>query len=255
MDYIKAFEVKQGKFYNNYNYVSVSEYGKKRNKNEDAVGIFVIKEGLLIVICDGLGGGLSGEFASQTSVERIYKSFTLSKEKDFIKRIKHSVESANHFVFEKSNGNLHFKGMATTCEVLLLNGVNAYWGHVGDSRIYHYSRKKLTQLTKDHSVSQKLVDDGELSLRDYHNHPKKSIVTKAIGDNSIPEVDSSKMLLTNQSSSKFLVCTDGVTTVISNYEIEKLLEKNDLTEISEKLNKLIERRGAPDNYSYVIVSV
>ena len=62
-------------------------------------------------------------------------------------------------------------------------------------------------------------------------------------------------MLTNQSGSKFLVCTDGVTTVISNYEIEKLLEKNDLTEISEKLNKLIERRGAPDNYSYVIVSV
>jgi protein phosphatase len=157
-------------------------------------------------------------------------------------------------VFEKSNGNLHFKGMATTCEVLLLNGASAYWGHLGDSRIYYYSKKKLTQLTKDHSVSQKLVDDGELSLRDYPHHPKKSIVTKAIGDNSIPEVDSSKILLTKQVSSKFLVCTDGVTCVVSNYEIEKLLEKDDLNEISEKLNKLIERRGAPDNFSYVLVS-
>lgn len=254
MQYTKVLDVQPGRFYSNYNYISVSEFGKKRDKNEDAVGIFDVKEGLLIIICDGLGGGLSGEFASRVSVEKIHKSFIQSNEMDFIKRIKHSIESANHLVFEKSNGNLHFKGMATTCEVLLINRVNAYWGHVGDSRIYHFNKKKLTQVTKDHSISQKLLDDGELSFKEYHNHPKKSIVTKAIGDSRIPEVDSSKMLLTKQAGSKFFVCTDGVTCVVSNYEIEKLLEKDDLNEISCKLNRLIDRRGAPDNFSYVLVS-
>jgi protein phosphatase len=254
MQHTKVLDVNPARYYSNYNYISVSEFGKKRDKNEDAVGIFHLKEGLLTIICDGLGGGLSGEFASRVSVEKIHKSFIQSKEMDLIKRIKQSIESANHFVFEKSNGNLQYKGMATTCEVLLINSVNAYWGHVGDSRIYHFNKKKLTQLTKDHSITQKLLDEGELSFKEYHTHPKKSIVTKAIGDSRIPEVDSSKMLLTKQVGSKFLVCTDGVTCVVSNYEITKLLENDDLNEISENLSRLISGRGAPDNFSYVIIS-
>ena len=254
MQVSKIFRLKSVESRMNYAYLSISEHGKIREQNEDSVGIFHTDFGLLIVICDGLGGGLSGEFASMLSVETIHKSFVESHELDLLKRIRKSIEKANKFVYEKSNGNLNFKGMATTCEVLLLNGVSAFWGHIGDSRIYFHKNKKLNQLTKDHSLIQKLIDEGELAVKDFKNHPKKSVITKAIGDDQIPEIDTSKMLLPNQSQLKFFVCTDGVTCVVNDNELENLLENQDLNKISDKLKKLIEKRGAPDNYSYVIVS-
>lgn len=254
MQVSKIFRLKSVESRMNYAYLSISEHGKIREQNEDSVGIFHTDFGLLIVICDGLGGGLSGEFASMLSVETIHKSFVESHELDLLKRIRKSIEKANKFVYEKSNGNLNFKGMATTCEVLLLNGVSAFWGHIGDSRIYFHKNKKLNQLTKDHSLIQKLIDEGELAVKDFKNHPKKSVITKAIGDDQIPEIDTSKMLLPNQSQLKFFVCTDGVTCVVNDNELEILLEHENLSEISNKLKKLINKRGAPDNYSYVIVS-
>ena len=238
----------------NYNYFSVSEYGQKRKDNEDSVGIFHTNYGLLIIMCDGLGGGLSGEFASKVSVETIHKTFIQSEEVDSIKRIRKAIEQANKFVYEKSNGNLNFKGMATTCEVLLLNGTCSVWGHIGDSRIYIFKNNKLKQLTKDHSLVQKLMDEGEFTVKELKNYPRKSVITKAIGDDKIPDIDTSKIVLPNSDHFKFFVCTDGVTCVINDAEIEKFLVQNDIKEASEQLKNLIEMRGAPDNYSFVIIS-
>jgi PPM family protein phosphatase len=251
----QIFQLKSVESYMDYTYLSVSEHGRIRTQNEDSVGIFKTEFGILIIICDGLGGGLSGEFASRLSLETIHKTFIESQELDLLKRIRKSIEKANKFVYEKSNGNLNFKGMATTCEVLLLNGDSAFWGHIGDSRIYFHKNRKLNQLTKDHSLIQKLMDDGQLAIKDSKNHPKKSVVTKAIGDDQIPEIDTSKIILSKLSQIKFFVCTDGVTCVVNDNELENLFEHEDLSEISDKLKKLIDKRGAPDNYSYVLVSI
>ena len=241
-------------FYDNYNYFSVSDQGKIRGENQDAIGIFPTEFGLLVVICDGLGGGLSGEFASRSSVDTIHKTFIESKETDLLKRIRNSIEKANKFVYEKSNGNLNFKGMATTCEVLLLNGVSAYWGHIGDSRIYLFKNKKVKQLTKDHSLIQKMLDEGVLGIKDYKNHPKKSVITKAIGDEKMPDIDTSKIILPNTSNFKFFVCTDGVTCVTNDSVLEDFLSYDDIKESSAQLKRYVDGVGAPDNYSFVIVS-
>lgn len=238
----------------NYKYLSVCEKGITRQYNEDSVGIFSTEIGLLIIICDGLGGGLSGEFASKISVETIHQTFITSGESDVLKRIKLSIEKANKFVYEKSNGNLNFKGMAATCEVLLISDSTAFWGHIGDSRIYLYNHKKLTQLTKDHSVTQKLLDTGNLTAKEFKNHPRKSILTNAIGDEKVPEVDTSKLLLPSHSKMKFFICTDGVTAVVNDAELEKILLHKDLSKISSELSQIIEKRGAPDNYSFVIAA-
>lgn len=241
-------------FYKNYNYFSVSDQGKIRSENQDAVGIFPTEFGLLVVICDGLGGGLSGEIASRSSVDTIHKTFIESKETDLLGRIRNSIEKANKFVYEKSNGNLNFKGMATTCEVLLVNGVSAYWGHIGDSRIYLFKNKKVKQLTKDHSLIQKMLDEGVLDIKDYKNHPKKSVITKAIGDEKMPDIDTSKIILPNTSNFKFFLCTDGVTCVTNDSTLEDFLSYDDIKESSAQLKNYIDGLGAPDNYSFVIVS-
>jgi len=237
-----------------FEYVAVSQTGKKRKINEDSVGIFRTELGLLFIVCDGLGGGLSGEFASKQTIKKIYNYFITSNVIDTLPRIRNAVENANLFIYQKSKGNLNFKGMASTCELLLLNSASFYWAHVGDSRIYIYQNKKLKQLTKDHSIVQELMDVGKIKFRQAKKDPRINVVSKAIGDLEIPSIDTSKMILSAKHPFKFFICTDGVTSVISDSELEALLNSNDLKETSSKLQNLIERRGSPDNYSYIIVS-
>ena len=236
-----------------FTYVKESKVGLKRSNNEDAIGIFEVDGGLLAIVCDGLGGNNAGEIASSLSVDVIYKNFKSSGEQDYLKRIKDSIEAANKRIKEESSKQDMYDGMATTAEILFIKEKTAYWGHVGDSRIYNLKNGKLKQLTKDHSLIQKLIDDGYLTLNQAETHPNKNIIMRALGDSDSVEIDLSKLKLLASDSYKFLVCTDGVTNVINNDELEKLLSNKDSENISKSLSSLIEKRGAPDNFSFVIL--
>lgn len=235
-----------------YKYLEISRTGLKRDKNEDAVAVHQTDEGVLIILCDGLGGNRGGEVASSLSVETVFDSFAQSRQSDIMDRIKESVIAAHRILLSKSEAHQDLKGMATTIEVLYLNKTYAYWAHVGDSRIYYLRNGKLRQLTKDHSLVQKLVDEGFLTMREAENHPNKNIIMRAIGDNEDIEIDLSKLKLNENDSLSFFVCSDGVTAVMKDIEIEALLKSSKLEDISERLVKIIEDRGAPDNYSFVI---
>src|SRR5512142_215236 len=119
-----------------YSHISISETGLRREENEDSFGVFELEDGLLTVLCDGLGGNKAGEVASSLSVETIYNSFIKSDKSDYLERINDAISAANRMIIEDSSSTPAFKGMATTVEVLYLNSANAYWGHIGDSRIY-----------------------------------------------------------------------------------------------------------------------
>jgi len=234
----------------NYTYVSQSRVGLKREENEDALGIFEVENGLLVIVCDGLGGNKGGEIASTLAVEAIYSSFKKLEMSDYLERIKITMQEANCAVLRESLNNTHLRGMATTAEVLFFSDSTAYWGHVGDSRIYLFKNDKLEQLTKDHTFVQKLLDEGMSTLKNSETLPDKNVLTRALGGICKLEVDLSK---TNFEHDLFLVCTDGVTSTISNNEIEEILFLKD-GEISSELSSLVEERGAPDNFSYVLVS-
>lgn len=236
-----------------FTYIKESKVGFKRSNNEDAIGIFEIDGGLLTVVCDGLGGNNAGEIASSLSVDVIYKNFNGSAEQDYLKRIKDSIEAANKSIKEESSKQDKFDGMATTAEILFIKDKTAYWGHVGDSRIYNLKNGKLKQLTKDHSLIQKLIDDGYLTLNQAESHPNKNIIMRALGDSDSVEIDLSKLKLVPSDHNKFLVCTDGVTNVINNDELEKMLRSKDAGTTSKNLTSMIEKRGAPDNFSFVIL--
>ena len=236
-----------------YKYISASETGLKRARNEDSVGVFDVPTGLLVIVCDGVGGNNAGEVASGLSVETIHSNFIGSELNDHLEKIKGAIINANHLINEKSKNNIDFLGMATTVELLFLNKDSAYWGHVGDSRIYIWKNGKLKQITKDHSLVQKLIDEGHLTLKEAEKHPNRNIVMRALGDKAVVDIDLSKQKLNAKDELKFFVCTDGVTEVITNDEIEELLMLKDLGQISETLKSKIEERGAPDNYSFVII--
>ena len=237
-----------------FKHTFVSKIGLKRVDNEDSVGVFEVEDGLLAIVCDGLGGNKAGEVASKLTVETIYEVFKNMNQNDFLVRIQNSITEANRTVLEKSSNDVELNGMATTAEVLFLKGDNAYWGHVGDSRIYNLRNGKLKQLTKDHSLVQKLVDEGYLTLKEAENHPNKNIIMRALGDSENVEVDVSKLKINPAEFGKFFVCTDGVTTVLQNDELEKILNNNNVHYISEVIANMVEKRGAPDNYTFVIIT-
>jgi PPM family protein phosphatase len=235
-----------------YKYLNISRTGLKRSNNEDSAAVYETENGLLVVLCDGLGGNRGGEIASSLTVQSVYEFFISSSEDDILDRIKTSVISANDLLIQKAADDHELKGMATTVEVLYLNYSHAYWGHVGDSRIYYLKGGKLKQVTKDHSLVQKLVDEGFLTLKEAENHPNKNIIMRAMGDNSELEIDTSKIKINTSESSKFFICSDGVTAVLRDYEIENILNIYSMEEASDKFIKVIEERGAPDNFTFVI---
>ena len=235
-----------------YKYSSVTNIGLKRNNNEDSLGIFEVDNGILAVVCDGLGGNKAGDVASQLCVNRVHDHFLASEQSDYLDRIKFSINKANKDLIEKANSSPELKGMATTIEVLFLKNSTAYWGHVGDSRIYFARNGKLKQLTKDHSLVQKLVDEGYLTLKEAEHHPNKNIIMRALGDNSKVEIDLSKIKLNPSDDYLFFMCTDGVTGVMNDNELENIFL--DYDKINETLSNLILKRGAPDNFSFVIIA-
>jgi len=237
----------------NMEYISESKIGLRRLYNEDTVGVTEVDNGVLMCVCDGIGGKKAGDVASSIAVDSIIYHFCNSKTEDYIQRIHEAIIFANSAILEKSQTVPECSGMATTAEVLFIKDNVAYWGHVGDSRIYYLCESEMYCITKDHSFVQKLVDDGYITDAQAQKHPQRNIIMRAVGDDSIVEADLDKMFIDAGKRWKFFVCTDGVSSVLTNEEISDLLYNSDLKCASDKIIKAVEDKGAPDNFSYVII--
>ena len=235
-----------------YKYFSVTNIGLKRLGNEDSLGIYEIENGILAIVCDGLGGNKAGDIASQLSVNTVYEFFKSSAQNDYLERINSAILEANNSILHKAASSSDYNGMATTIEVLFLLDNTAYFGHVGDSRMYILRNGKLKQLTKDHSLVQKLIDEGFLTVDEAEYHPNRNIIMRALGDNPSIEIDLNKISLNLYDDCLFFLCTDGVTTVVKDTELEEILSKS--CYIKETLSELINQRGAPDNFSFVCIT-
>ena len=236
-----------------YRYLKVSSVGFEKKFNEDAVEVLEIDNGLLAILCDGVGGDYGGDMASKIAIKSTTYFFTSTDSKDYLERIKNSLEEANKFVINHSAGSETLKSMATTIEVLFLKENLAYWGHIGDSRIYHMKSGKLKQITKDHSMVQKLLDEGFITHKQAANHPNKNIIMKALGDNPYVDPDISKIKLNEYDINNFFLCSDGVSNLISDREIEEILNIQGFDEKKDQIVKLIKHRGAPDDYSFIYI--
>ena len=236
-----------------YTYTTISKVGFIRTENEDSLGVFKIDNGLLTIVCDGLGGNNAGEVASQLAVGIVYNHFKDSLKNNYLERIKSSVIEANKIIYNKATSDSDLKGMSTTVEIIFIKDNRAYWGHIGDSRIYIFVDDKLTQITKDHSFVQRLVDEGILSKEEADVHPNRNIITRALGDTIPVEVDLNIIDIHPQKEVFFFVCTDGVNGVIDNKELQEIFKLNDIDNISHKISNLVEERGAPDNFSFVLI--
>ena len=236
-----------------YKYTSVSKKGSNKELNEDFIGILELDDGVLCIVCDGLGGGLSPRKASELCVKSVQTYFLESNKKNHLGKIKESIITANAELFGMSISSEKFKGMATTSDVFFFNNHTVFWGHIGDSRIYHLKNGKLHQLTKDHSLVQQMVDKGYISMKAASKHPNKNVIMRALGESLDIKIDSSKLILDTKASHRFMICSDGVNAVVGNEELEKILKENDLDKCIDTLDKRIQSAGAPDDYSIIII--
>ena len=234
----------------NFDFVNLTDKGLQREQNEDFVAYFDTCNGHLFALCDGIGGHNAGEYASELAVESVGDFLNIKYIKNPFDAVESAIKFANTEVFKKSNSNSAFSGMGTTITLALIRNNRIYYGHIGDSRIYHFTQNKLKQITKDHSYVQNLIDKGIISEKQAKHHSRKNEISKALGLSAFVEPEVAPSALIPKNNDFILLCSDGLTNMLSNKEIENELKKNN--SITDKANQLIilaNKKGGADNIS------
>ncbi len=235
-----------------------TDKGKVRSINQDSFAVNVLPDGSAVaVVCDGMGGASAGDIASKTACEIIsqyvLKSFTKTmSSEDITNLLKNAILSANINVFTLSNKDENLHGMGTTVVAALVNENRAIVCNVGDSRAYLVNENELKQITRDHSVVQTLIESGKISPEEANQHPKKNIITRALGVEENLLIDSFCVNL--NSNDKLLLCTDGLSNFVGSDNILRVVNNNDSNKAVEILIQEANFAGGKDNITAVIVS-
>ncbi len=150
----------------NYKYTATTQAGDGRTANEDFIGVHEVDGGILAIVCDGVGISSGTNIAAKLCVASIQENFCSSDDSDYLKRIKTALSSSNEMLRKYSDELAGSETLVTTADVLFLHKKNAYWGHIGDSRIYNIKNGTLHRMTKDHSLVQQLIDEGFLTMKE-----------------------------------------------------------------------------------------
>lgn len=209
----------------NYNFLISSDVGNVRKNNEDFYGEKKLKGGHVFVVCDGMGGHLGGEIASQKAVECILDYFVRSSGENAVQMIHEAIKFANSQVHGFATTYPEYKGMGTTCVVVYLtNQGKLYYGHVGDSRLYLHNKQGLKSITKDHSYVQYLVDIGEIKEHEMESHPSKNQILRALGIDEVIKPEVCQDPIHPSPGDTFLLCSDGLNGMIGGEGIRKILD-------------------------------
>jgi len=230
-------------------YAGATDTGRKRRRNEDA---YVVAPPLFAV-ADGMGGAQAGEVASRLAAAALkdVDSQGLSGRD----RVISLIAEANRRVYERSSTDPSASGMGTTMTVALVEGDVVTIGHVGDSRAYLLREGRMEQLTEDHSLVNELMKSGKLSQEEAETHPQRSVITRALGTD--PDVDADAFAIDAQPGDVFLLCSDGLTTMVDDDDILDVLERHheDLDRAAKSLVSAANRGGGEDNITVVAFTI
>ena len=226
--------------------LGVSKTGLVRQRNEDR---FYAK-GPLLIVADGMGGYTGGEYASTMVVDTIVD---VIERADIItvEVLCEAILEANRMVFEKSQSYKELEGMGTTAVVAYVKEDTLLWAHVGDSRLYIYGDSQLRRITNDHSMVQELVNAGTITEAEVIHHPKRNMLTRAIGVYDTVEVDTGMVEV--HEGERILLCSDGLSGYIEESRIEEILsEESSESRVLEDLVQLVYDAGARDNVTIIL---
>lgn len=242
-------------------YWGITDKGMVRSMNQDTyfagpVGTRNDEEALLLVVCDGMGGAKAGDLASATACEEFVASVrqSLTEETGTPKEIlAKAAEQANHAVVVKAEENDEYRGMGTTLVAALVCGDCAVVANVGDSRCYHIRNNEIRQVTKDHSLVEDMIDKGELSREAAWRHPRKNLITRAVGTENRVECDLFEIGL--QSGEELLLCSDGLSNIVNSQEmLFEVLYGESKETAAQRMMDIALSRNASDNVTIVLLS-
>lgn len=239
-------------------YAVKSDKGKQRDINEDSYNVIAGYPGIPVVfiVADGMGGHNSGEVASKTAVD-FTNNYILNNpdlfadDKDISESIKEVIIRANKEVINKAKEKKKYNGMGTTIIIAVIKNNKVYFGHVGDSRVYLVRNNELNQITTDHSYIEELVLNGSLTREEAQHHPRKNLITRALGSNDDIEVDTYICKL--QNTDTYIICTDGFYNMIEGNEIIETLENTEEPEeICKEFVNIANEKGGEDNITVLV---
>jgi PPM family protein phosphatase len=228
-----------------------SDPGRKRRRNEDSY----VCEPPLFAVADGMGGAQAGEVASQLAAGAVREG-NGGGGGDGERLVVDLIQEANRRVWQRANEDAAASGMGTTITVALVEPEGrVLFGHVGDSRAYMLRGDRLEQLTQDHSLVAELVRRGELSPKEAETHPQRSVITRALGTD--PDVDVDAFAVDARDGDLFLICSDGLSSMVDDTEVERVLigNRRDLAAAARALVAAANRGGGEDNITAVLFAV
>jgi len=234
-----------------------TDVGKVREGNEDYLASFQTKIGHIFIVCDGMGGHTSGEIASRLAVTSLKDYIQDNSESSLSTKqlLIEAIENANQTIIDKTFEIPEYKGMGTTCVMLAIKSGVVYYINIGDSRIYMIRNGIIYQLTKDQTFVQTLVDQGHISYEDADIHPRKNELIQALGINEkiVPEVN--EVGLRIYKGDKFILCSDGLSGMITDSMINDIVNSNDPVLASDLLVRAANDNGGTDNITVQVISI
>ena len=230
----------------------LTDTGRVREHNEDSVTIIKnLNDEYLLAVADGMGGHKAGEVASSIAVNHLTKSFMemekLGDKASTVKWLRKEIEDINNEIFEYTSTHPESKGMGSTLVLAIYSKDYLLFGNIGDSSGFVFKDNELFKITKDHTLVNLLVKNGELTPEEAKNHPKKNILMRALGANNPIEID---IFDVEDEIEGIVLCSDGLTSMLNNTQIEKvLLQEGPLEEKVIKLIRKANIRGGTDNIS------
>ena len=228
--------------------ISKTDTGRQRRDNEDNA----FARAPVFVVADGMGGARAGEVASQLAIEAFQRELPDSGTPE--QRLAECIRAANRTIYELSRSEHERAGMGTTLTAAYLDGAELAIAHVGDSRAYLFRDQTLRRLTQDHSLVQELVNRGKLTEEQAAEHPQRSIITRALGPEPDVEVDTSTHPV--RAGDVLLLCSDGLTSMISEDQITQILASApDLESAAQRLIAAANEAGGRDNITVILFSL
>ncbi len=222
-----------------------TDVGRQRSANEDSL----VVSPPLFAVADGMGGAKAGEVASAVAVEAV-EGATESGE-PIEAQLADIVRRANRRIYDLAVADESRRGMGTTLTLAKLHGDEVSFAHVGDSRAYRLRAGELEQLTRDHSLVAELERSGQITPEAAEHHPQRSIITRALGPE--PDVEVDTYTLAGRDGDLFLICSDGLTSMVSDDEVGAILRSaGSLDDAAEELVRAANQSGGKDNITVIL---
>jgi serine/threonine protein phosphatase PrpC len=226
-----------------------TDAGRKRRRNEDSF----VHDPPLFAVADGMGGAQAGEVASRLAAAA-FREFHDADELAPEERVAAIIQEANRRIYERARSDAQASGMGTTITAALVGEDGVAVGHVGDSRAYRLRGGRLEQLTEDHSLVADLVRSGRITPEEADTHPQRSVITRALGTD--PKVDVDAFTVETEAGDLFMLCSDGLTTMVDDEAIVAAIERAETLEVATKtLVRAANRAGGEDNVTVVLFSL